>query len=192
MRFSVPAVSIVVVLAFGLSGCVTTAPKDGTLVGPEDSAETSRPIGGLFGGTPTPVVSHVDNDIAVACQEAAGDKYFMDSGLVTAISSSKEGANTVVVLKVDTRDALCTLNAKGKVTSVVDTSPKSADQIAAEEQKAADIAAGKVPAKPDVKKGVKKKKKANVAAAAPAAPKVEPTTAAAPAATPAPPAATAN
>ena len=167
MRFSVPAVSIIVALSFGLSGCVTTAPKDGTLVGPEDSAETSRPIGGLFSGTPAPMVSHVDNDIAVACQEAAGDKYFMDSGLVTAISSSKDGGNTVVVLKVDTRDALCTLNAKNKVISVVDTSPKSADQTAAEEQKAADIASGKVPAKPVAKKVKKKKAKA----AAPATPK---------------------
>ncbi len=167
MRFSVLAVSIIVALSFGLSGCVTTAPKDGTLVGPEDSAETSRPIGGLFSGTPAPMVSHVDNDIAVACQEAAGDKYFMDSGLVTAISSSKDGGNTVVVLKVDMRDALCTLNAKGKVTSVVDTSPKSADQMAAEAQKAADIAAGKVPAAPVAKKV--KKKKAKIAA--PATPK---------------------
>ncbi len=167
MRFSVPAVSFIVAVSFGLSGCVTSGPRDGTLVGPEDSADVSRPIGGLFGGTPAPVVSQVDNDIAVACQEAAGDKYFMDSGLVTAISSSKDGSNTVVALKVDTRDALCTLNAKNKVISVVDTSPKSADQMAAEEQKAADIASGKVPAKPVAKKVKKKKAKA----AAPTAPK---------------------
>lgn len=169
MRFSASAVSFVVAVTFGLSGCVTTAPKDGTLVDPQDSAEVSRPIGGLFGGTPAPVVSQVDNDIAVACQEAAGDKYFMDSGLVTAISSSKDGSNTVVVLKVDSRDALCTLNGKNKVISVVDTSPKSADQIAAEEQRAADIASGKVPAKPVATAKKVKKKKAK--AAAPAAPK---------------------
>lgn len=168
MRFSAPVVSFVVALTFGLSGCVTTAPKDGILVGPEDSADVSRPIGGLFSAAPAPRVSRVDNDIAVVCQEAAGDKYFMDPGLVTAISSYKDGANTVVVLKVDTRDALCTLNAKNKVISVVDTSPKSADQMAAEAQKAADIASGKVPATPVSKKV--KKKKAKVTA--PAAPKV--------------------
>ena len=167
MRFSAPAVSFVVAVTLGLSGCVTTAPKDGILVGPEDSADVSRPIGGLFGGSSAPVMSRVDNDIAVACQEAAGDKYFMDSGLVTAISSSKDGGNTVVVLKVDTRDALCTLNAKNKVISVVDTSPKSADQIAAEEQRAADIASGKVPAKPVAKKAKKKKAKAKMAATTP-------------------------
>lgn len=165
MRISVPAISFVVATALGLSGCVTSGSQEGTLVGPAEGPGVSRPIGGLFSGTPKPVVSQVDNDIAVACQEAAGDKYFMDSGLVTAMSSSKNGGNTVVVLKVDTRDALCTLNAKNKVLSVVDTSPKSADQMAAEEQKAADIASGKVPAKPAVKK-VKKKAKASVVAPA--------------------------
>lgn len=162
MRFSASAVSFIVAVTVGLSGCVTTAPQDGTLVGPAEGPAVSRPIGGLFSGMPMPVVSRVDNDTAIACQEAAGDKYFMDSGLVTAMSSSKDGGNTVVVLKVDTRDALCTLNAKNKVLSIIDTSPKSANQMAAEEQRAVDIASGKVPAKPAVKKV--KKKKVNAAA----------------------------
>ena len=168
MRFSVPVLSFIVAATLGLSGCVTTGPQDGVLVGPADGADTRRPIGGLFSGTPAPAVSQVNNDIAVACQEAAGDKYFMDSGLVSAISSSKDGGNTIVVLKVDTRDALCTLNAKNKVISVVDTSPKSADQTAAEEQKAADIASGKVPANPVAKKVKKTKAKATIAATTPA------------------------
>ena len=96
-----------------------------------------------------PVVPAVDAALAVPCQEAAGDKYFMDPDRVIAVSSNPAGKNTQVFLKVDTRDALCTLNAKGKVVSLVDTSPKSADQIAAEELKAAEAAAGpaKKPAK---------------------------------------------
>ncbi len=159
------ASSFVIAVTIGLSGCASTGSNDGTLVGPAGGAATSRPIGGLFSGGSAPIVSQVDNDVAVACQEAAGDKYFMDSGLVTAISSSKDGSNTVVVLKVDSRDALCTLNGKNKVISIIDTSPKSADQMAAEEQRAADIASGKVPTKPVAKKV--KKKKAKVAAAAP-------------------------
>jgi hypothetical protein len=91
------------------------------------------------GGGPvkvTPVAPSVDAALAVPCQEAAGDKYFMDPDRVVAVSSSSEGANTVVIMKADVRDAVCTLNAKGKVVSLVDTTPKSADQIAAEEAKA--------------------------------------------------------
>ena len=96
-----------------------------------------------------PVVPAVDAALAVPCQEAAGDKYFMDPDRVIAVSSSASGKNNVVVLKVDSRDALCTVNAKGKVVSLVDTSPKSADQIAAEELKAAEAA---VPVKKPAKK----------------------------------------
>lgn len=91
------------------------------------------------GGGPVkvvPIVPSVDAALAVPCQEAAGDKYFMDPDRVVAVSSSNEGANTVVLMKADVRDAVCTLNAKGKVVSLVDTTPKSADQIAAEEAKA--------------------------------------------------------
>ena len=89
-----------------------------------------------------PVVPAVAAEIAVPCQEAAGDKYFMDPDRIIAVSSSPSGNNTAVVLKADSRDALCTLNAKGKVVSLVDTSPKSADQIAAEAAKAAEAAGG--------------------------------------------------
>lgn len=93
-----------------------------------------------------PVVPTVAADLAVPCQEAAGDKYFMDPERIIAVSSAPAGKNTTVVLKADSRDALCTLNAKGKVVSLVDTSPKSADQIAAEAAKAAEQAGGTKPA----------------------------------------------
>ena len=88
------------------------------------------------------IVPAVAAEIAVPCQEAAGDKYFMDPDRIIAVSSAPSGNNTAVVLKADSRDALCTLNAKGKVVSLVDTSPKSADQIAAEAANAAETAGG--------------------------------------------------
>lgn len=90
-----------------------------------------------------PVVPPVDQAVAVPCQEAAGDKYFMDPERVSAVSTSAQGKNTLVVLKADVRDALCTVNAKGKVVSLVDTTPKSADQTAADEAK---LLAGDKPA----------------------------------------------
>lgn len=101
-------------------------------------------------GPATPLRPAVDAALAVPCQEAAGDKYFMDPDRVIALSSNPAGKNSEVYLKVDSRDARCTVNAKGKVVSLVDTSPKSADQMAAEELKAAEAAGGAVkkPAKP--------------------------------------------
>ena len=100
-----------------------------------------------------PMAPAVEPAIAVPCQEAAGEKYFMDPERVIALSSSNDGANTIVVMKADVRDAVCTLNGKGKVVSIVDTTPKSADQIAAEEAKAAAAAGGTVeePVKPKKK-----------------------------------------
>lgn len=100
-----------------------------------------------------PIAPAVDPAIAVPCQEAAGEKYFMDPERVVALSSTMEGTSTVVVMKADVRDAVCTINAKGKVVSVVDTTPKSADQIAAEEARAAEAAGGVVeePVKPKKK-----------------------------------------
>ncbi len=103
-------------VASGLSGCTTTGDAPPVKI--------------------IPVVPAVDPAVAVPCQEAAGDKYFMDPDRVVAVSSSSQGGSTVDIMKADVRDAVCTLNAKGKVVSLVDTTPKSADQIAAEEAKA--------------------------------------------------------
>lgn len=58
-----------------------------------------------------------------------------------------------VDLKVDLRTAVCHLNSSGGVRAVIDTSPKSADQIAAEEAAAkADAAAAAQPKKAAAKK----------------------------------------
>lgn len=101
----------------------------------------------------------VDPALANACIKVAADKYFLPEHSISALDSrSVGGGNTAVVLKADLRDALCTVGANGQVRSVVDTSPKSADQIAAEE--AAARAASAPAAKPAVK-AVKKKKKKN-------------------------------
>jgi hypothetical protein len=129
MRLAVSAV-LGVFAAIGLSGCATS--------------------GG--GGPVIPVRPAVDAAVAVPCQEAAGDKYFMDPDRVAAVSSNSVGKSTQVYLKVDTRDALCTVSDKGKVLSLVDTSPKSADQIAAEELKAAEAAGGTIKPEPPVRK----------------------------------------
>lgn len=116
MRISIVSSVLSASIGLALSGCTTT--------------------GGGVPVTIVPVAPAVDAAIAVPCQEAAGDKYFMDPERVIAIASSTNGANTVVKMKADVRDATCTLNAKGKVISLIDTTPKSADQIAAEEAKA--------------------------------------------------------
>lgn len=114
MRISLVSILFISLAASGLSACTTTG---------------SGPV------YVAPVAPAVDAALAVPCQEAAGDKYFMDPDRVVAVSSSSQGANTVVVMKADVRDAVCTLSAKGKVVSLIDTTPKSADQIAAEEAK---------------------------------------------------------
>lgn len=116
MRRLIVSVSAITLLSFALASCTTTG--DGRV-----------PV------IIKPAVPAVDANIAVPCQEAAGDKYFMDPERVIAISSSLQGGNTAVVMKADVRDALCTVNAKGKVVSLIDTTPKSADQTAADEAK---------------------------------------------------------
>jgi hypothetical protein len=116
MRIQSTILGVAALLSIGLAGCTTSGNGPSII---------------------TPALPAVDAALAVPCQEAAGDKYFMDPERVIAISSSAEGANTIVVMKADVRDAVCTINAKGKVISLVDTTPKSADQIAAEEAKLA-------------------------------------------------------
>jgi hypothetical protein len=135
MRISFVSSLLIAIVGGALAGCTTTG---------------RSPI------YEVPVAPAVDAAIAVPCQEAAGDKYFMDPDRVISTSSSSQGASTVVVMKADLRDAVCTLNASGKVVSLVDTTPKSADQIAAEEAKAL---AGDKPAVVESAPKKKKKKK---------------------------------
>ena len=62
-------------------------------------------------------------------------------------------------MKADVRDALCLVSDKGKVISLTDTTPKSANQIAAEEAAAAAKAAGTAEPVAEAPKPEKKKKK---------------------------------
>lgn len=90
-----------------------------------------------------PVRPPVDAALADPCISAAASKYFLAEHHITAIDAQPIGGGVNQVrLKADIRDALCTVTDKGKVRSVVDTMPKSADQVAAEEAAAARKAAG--------------------------------------------------
>jgi hypothetical protein len=113
---------------------------------------------------PPPVV--IDPAVGDPCTEAAMAKYFIDATRVTLLAANPQGTNTAVVMKADVRDAVCVVSAKGKVVSFTDTTPKSENQIVAEEAAAAAKAAGT--AEPAIQPKPKKKKK-KVSAVTPAA-----------------------
>ena len=69
-------------------------------------------------------------------------KYFIGPERVTLLARARREVSTAVRMKADVRDAVCLVSAKGKVISLTDTTPKSANQIAAEEAAAAAKAAG--------------------------------------------------
>jgi hypothetical protein len=129
---------------------------------------SSGPIRSLAVPAPAPV----DPAVGDPCTEAAMAKYFIGPERVTLLGASPQGGSTAVRLKADTRDALCLVSAKGNVTSLTDTTPKSANQIAAEEAAAAAKAAGTAEPAAEAPKPVKKKKKAVKKPAAPAKPVV--------------------
>ncbi len=127
---------IVAGLAIAVSGCTTTSTTKSTastnaLVTP--IASNPAPKFPSF----TSSARSVAPDLAQACINSAANKYFLPTRVIKAIDSRKPGdGSTQVILKVDLRDAVCTVSAGGVVKSVIDTSPKSADQIAAEAQAA--------------------------------------------------------
>lgn len=125
------SVLIVAGLVCTVTGCTsTTATK--TTVGSVENVTTSS-----FPSFTAPTRS-VAPDLAQACINSAANKYFLPTRVIKAVDSRKPGdGSTQVILKVDLRDAVCTVSASGVVKSVIDTSPKSADQIAAEAQAAA-------------------------------------------------------
>lgn len=99
-----------------LGGCVSTTENG--------SGPTVKP----FAAKPT-----LTTPAAQACINAAANKYYLPAKVIKATDSAKaqDGSN-VITLKVDLRDARCVISPNGSVRSVVDTSPKSADQIEAE------------------------------------------------------------
>lgn len=102
-----------------------------------------------------PIRPPVDAALADPCIAAAASKYFLTENHITAVDAEPIGGGVHQVrLRADIRDAMCTVTDKGKVRSVVDTMPKSADQVAAEEAAAAKKAAGQTePVKKSRKKG---------------------------------------
>ena len=133
------------------AACTTTAPvaiTPGKTDSPVPAASSSLPS-----FIPTPVKT-VDYSLAQPCITAAANKYFLPEHAISAVDS-RPGANggTDVDLKVDLRTAVCQLTAKGGVRAVIDTSPKSADQVAAEAAAAkADADAASAPKKTKAKK----------------------------------------
>ena len=138
-----------VVLA--ISGCTTTKTTTST----DQATTTASPIAKLASLAPS---RSVDPELAKACANSAANKYFLPTRVINAVDSRKAAdGSTQVILKVDLRDAVCTVSPSGVVKSVVDTSPKSADQIAAEAQAAKDAAA-KTTAQSSTKKATQSKK----------------------------------
>ena len=138
-----------VVLA--ISGCTTTKTTTST----DQTTTTASPIAKLASLAPS---RSVDPELAKACANSAANKYFLPTRVINAVDSRKAAdGSTQVILKVDLRDAVCTVSPSGVVKSVVDTSPKSADQIAAEAQAAKDAAA-KTTAQSSTKKATQSKK----------------------------------
>jgi hypothetical protein len=123
---------------------------------------SSGPIRSLAIPAPAPV----DPAVGDPCTEAAMAKYFIGPERVTLLGASAQGGSTAVRMKADVRDALCLVSAKGKVISLTDTTPKSANQIAAEEAAAAAKEAGTAEPAPVVEPVKKKAKKKVVKTAA--------------------------
>jgi hypothetical protein len=105
-----------------------------------------------------PAPAPVDPAVGDPCTEAAMAKYFIGPERVTLLGASPQGASTAVRMKADVRDALCLVSDKGKVISLTDTTPKSANQIAAEEAAAAAKEAGTAEPVAEPKPVVKKNK----------------------------------
>jgi hypothetical protein len=137
-----------VMLAFGaLAGCQIPSREGGGNPGFSRAA---------FTPPPPPVI---DEALSTPCIEAAMAKYFIDDTRVQLLGLSSQGTSSVITMKADTRDAVCTVSAKGKVISLVDTSPKSENQILAEEAAAKAKAEGTVETKTVVEPKPKPKKK---------------------------------
>ena len=101
-----------------------------------------------------PIRPSVDSALADPCISAAASKYFLAENHITAIDAEPVGGGVHQVrLKADIRDATCTVTDQGKVRSVVDTMPKSADQVAAEEAAAKKAVVQPEPVQKPKKKG---------------------------------------
>ncbi len=78
-------------------------------------------------------VKQVAPELADPCIIAAANKYFLPVHVIHAVDTRPSaGGGTDVVMQVDLRSAVCKVSSSGNVRSVIDTTPMSADQAAAE------------------------------------------------------------
>lgn len=110
---------------------VRTALAGLAIMGAAGLAACTTDGGGMAPQASSPAI---DPTLATACANAASAKYFVAPERARAISAEKKGGVYEVTMKVDTRDALCTVTSAGSVSSLVDTTPMSADQLAAEKK----------------------------------------------------------
>lgn len=117
---------LLVLLAPVLAACNTTASSSGS--------KSEMPVSGsgTSGRFLTPK-KRIDPELEEPCVIAAANKYFLPVRVIRAVDT-RAGANggTDVIMQVDLRSAVCQVSAAGIVRNVIDTTPMSADQAAAE------------------------------------------------------------
>lgn len=116
------------VLAPVLAACNTTGPSS------SGSKSSQMPISqsSTSGRFLTPV-KQVDPELSEPCIVAAANKYFLPVHVIRAVDTrSGASGGTDVVMQVDLRSAVCQVSSSGVVRNVIDTTPMSADQAAAE------------------------------------------------------------
>ncbi|MDT6938884.1 hypothetical protein RI570_01805 [Brucella pseudogrignonensis] len=134
---------VIAMLAPIAAACTTTT-QNATVPG-----KSEAPVAASSVSFPRFVPTYsVDSSLAQPCITAAANKYFLPERVISAVNSRPgAGGGTDVDLKVDLRTAVCQLSASGSVRSIIDTSPKSADQVAAEAAAAQTASAAPAPKK---------------------------------------------
>lgn len=134
----------VIAMLAPLAAACTTTTQNATVPG-----KSEAPVAASSVSFPRFVPTYsVDLSLAQPCITAAANKYFLPERVISAVNSRPgAGGGTDVDLKVDLRTAVCQLSASGSVRSIIDTSPKSADQVAAEAAAAQTASAAPAPKK---------------------------------------------
>lgn len=126
---------LLAMLAPMVAACTTTPPSTGSQTKVQMPVSGSGSSSGFF----APMTKYVAPSLADPCIVAAANKYFLPEKVISAVDTRPgAGGGTDVIMKVDLRSAVCSVNAKGSVRSVVDTTPMSADQAAANAAAAAE------------------------------------------------------
>lgn len=123
---------LLAIMAPLLAACTTTG---GSSVKPAGNAvQAPAPVKSTMPRFPKFIRSDVDPALSGPCVIAAANKYYLPEKVIHAVNTRPgNGGNTDVILAVDVRSAVCSVSANGNVRSVVDTTPRSADQVAADE-----------------------------------------------------------